>query len=74
VNDIGLIVDSVMSLSLEEERRQYGESKNSNFVEIFKGTNLVSPDLVLVWVILIVSDVSSSLLLSLCSLSFRVIP
>lgn len=74
MNDIGLIVDSVMSLSLEEERRQYGESKNSNFVEIFKGTNLVSPDLVLVWVILIVSDVSSSLLLSLCSLSFRVIP
>ena len=74
MNDIGLIVDSVMSLSLEEERRQYGESKNSNFVEIFKGTNLVSTDLVLVWVILIVSDVSSSLLLSLCSLSFRVIP
>lgn len=74
MNDIGLIVDSVMSLSLEEERRQYGESKNSNFVEIFKGTNLVSPDLVLVWVILIVSDVSSFLLLSLCSLSFRVIP
>jgi hypothetical protein len=31
-----------MALSLQEERRQYGDAKNSNFVEIFKGTNLVS--------------------------------
>lgn len=31
-----------MSLSLADERRQQGESKDSNFVEIFKGTNLVS--------------------------------
>jgi hypothetical protein len=30
-----------MALSLQEERRQYGDAKNSNFVEIFKGTNLV---------------------------------
>jgi len=31
---------SVMALSLQEERRQYGEARSSNFVEIFKGTNL----------------------------------
>jgi hypothetical protein len=30
-----------MALSLQEERRQYGDAKSSNFVEIFKGTNLV---------------------------------
>lgn len=29
-----------MALSLQDERRRQGESKQSNFVEIFKGTNL----------------------------------
>jgi len=33
-----------MALSLQEERRQYGEARSSNFVEIFKGTNLVSSE------------------------------
>jgi hypothetical protein len=36
-----LMVDAVMALSLSEERRQNGESKSSNFREIFQGTNLV---------------------------------
>lgn len=53
-----------MALSLQEERRQYGDAKNSNFVEIFKGTNLVCPIRVTRQVLMI-SDVSSSLLLSL---------
>lgn len=35
---------AVMSLSVADERRRQGESKDSNFVEIFKGTNLVSRD------------------------------
>lgn len=37
-----IVLVAVMSLSLADERRQQGESKDSNFVEIFKGTNLVS--------------------------------
>jgi hypothetical protein len=36
-----LISDAVMALSLSEERRMNGESKSSNFKEIFQGTNLV---------------------------------
>lgn len=30
-----------MLMSLEEERRRNGEAQHSNFVEIFKGSNLV---------------------------------
>jgi hypothetical protein len=34
-----------MLLSLNEERRRNGESQSSNFVEIFKGSNLVGPEI-----------------------------
>jgi len=37
--------DAVMLLSLNEERRRNGESQSSNFVEIFKGSNLVGPEI-----------------------------
>ena len=60
-----------MALSLQEERRQYGDAKSSNFVEIFKGTNLVCPHSRFVQQ-LMNSDDSLSLPLFLSLLSFRV--